>query len=120
MARTDEVFIDADMKDIVKMLERVFGGDLAYTRDTGSPYLLYGRTRLLVEHHQFPDDEEAEFSRYPTLIEVRDLDQNLHRQRKLAREVFDILAESGLPTMLWHDMQQLVDSSDPRRHSRAG
>jgi hypothetical protein len=60
-------------------------------------------------HHEFENDRDMDFSEYPMLITVRELDSDKSREAQLAQTVFDRLAGIGGYELLFvFDLQRLL------------
>lgn len=117
MSAYEQVFVAAlvPTAELIGLVAGRFPGDVLQQAD-GTPTLVHRRTAIDFEAHDYEDDEsglpDLPLTRYPTLIQVRDLDRDPARQAWAARVVYDLLAPRGWPLALFHDMQRLVARTD--------
>jgi hypothetical protein len=90
MPTHEHVFIAAD--EPIETVAEVLGESLGRRFEKGADgdlLLMVGRTAVNLGQHDYDDDDtEDPLTRYPYEVEVRDLDKDRARQRRIAEDVF--------------------------------
>jgi hypothetical protein len=125
MSRQTFIFVGTTAQDaeLVRLVEQAVGQQFA--REQGSdPYIRVGTVAVYAGGHEFDDDditwpEGSEIplhSKFPVMIEVRDINGNQHRQQQIADKIFAALQSGGhWPTVYIDDMQKVLDHYDPTK-----
>lgn len=119
MAWTSRVFVGTDhADDLISTLEKSFDGTFTQA-DAAAPYLLALRdahVSIYLDRHPFANDDIALAdgtliplrSEYPYNVDVRDVDNDLANQRKVAQRVFDTLKQTARWKLVYVENEQLV------------
>jgi hypothetical protein len=120
MSRQTFIFVQAPPQDadLEHAVEQALGQ--LFTREEGSdPYIRVGTAAVYVGGHEFDDDDITSpggtdiplHSRYPAMIEVRDIAGNYQHQVQVADKIFDALRSVGRWGIVHiDDMQKVVNS----------
>jgi hypothetical protein len=123
MSRQTFIFIGttAQDADLMRLVEQTLGRQ--FTREQGSdPYIRVGTVAVYAGPHEFDDDditwpegpEIPLHSKFPAMIEVRDIDGDQRRQEAIADRIFAAVRSSGRwPAVYIDDMQKILGRYNP-------
>jgi hypothetical protein len=123
MSRQTFIFIGttAQDADLMRLIEPTLGQQ--FTREKGSdPYIRVGTVAVYLGPHEFDDDditwpegpEIPLHSKFPAMIEVRDIDGDQRRQEAIADRIFAAVRSSGRwPAVYIDDMQKILGRYNP-------
>lgn len=115
MSAHEHVFIAAEepVDTVARVLGEALGGRFK-TGPDGDLLLMMGRTAVSLGHHDYDDDDtEDPLTRFVYQVEVRDLDKDATRQKRVADGVFRAAVERRWPVVHYFDMQERIAASEP-------
>jgi hypothetical protein len=115
MSAYHQIFVRTDkpVRQFIRELSSAAGAEID-ALESPADGIVYGGSvdNAIVEvelHHDFDNDRDMTFSQYPMLITVRELESDKTREARIARNVFDRLAEAGgYELLLVFDLQRLL------------
>jgi hypothetical protein len=118
MTAYHQIFVRTDKpeSDLIRDLSSATGAEISASAPSSNGIAYFGRvdnTVIEVElHHDFEGDHGMEFSAYPVLVTIRELNAKDCEEERVARSVFEKLKGiGGYELLLVFNLQRLVAQS---------